>query len=132
MPGGKALAVATFVATLAVVAGLATTAAGSAGAAQFRRCSPVAGKAPSGGFDRATVLVVAGKLDCEKSRLQIFKALSATRYEGRQIAGWTCSSTARAGSGHLYGATCTREGDEREAVRSTVPRPCHSCSSTRD
>jgi hypothetical protein len=93
MPRGKALAVATFVAAFAVVA---------------------------------------GKLDCEKSRRQISKALSATRYEGRQIAGWTCSSTARTGSGHLYGATCTREGDEREAVRSTIPRPCHSCSSIRD
>jgi hypothetical protein len=105
---------------------------GSANAAQSRRCSPVVGRAPSGGFDRATVLVVAGKIDCEKSRRQIWNALSAKSYANRQIGGWTCSSTGRVGSGHLYGATCVREGAEREAVRSTTPKPCHSCSSIRN
>jgi hypothetical protein len=101
-------------------------------AAQFKRCSPVVGHAPGGGFDTADVLVVAGKQDCEKSRHAIWNALSAKPYEDRVIGGWTCSSTGRRGSGHLYGASCVREGEEREAVRSAIPTPCHSCSSIRE
>jgi hypothetical protein len=101
-------------------------------AAQFKRCSPVVAHAPGGGFDRAAVLVVSGKQDCEKSRRAISGALSSSRYNDRVIGGWTCFSTARAGSGHLYGASCVRESEEREAVRSTTPRPCHSCSKVRD
>jgi hypothetical protein len=105
--------------------------AAPASAGQYRRCAPVVGRAP-GGFDRATVLVVAGKVDCEKSRHAIWNALSGKRYADRDIQGWTCSSTARVSSGHLFGATCVREDGEREAVRSTTPRPCPSCSSIRE
>jgi hypothetical protein len=101
-------------------------------AAQFKRCSPVVGRAPGGGFDTADVLVVAGKQDCEKSRHAVWSALSAKPYKDRVIGGWTCSSTGRRGSGHLYGASCVREGEEREAVRSATPRPCHSCSPIRE
>jgi hypothetical protein len=132
MSGPKAVMAAALVALFAVVAAWATAGAGGAAAAQYRRCSPVAAKSPAGGFDSAAVLVVAGKIDCEKSRREIFKALSATSYKGRQIAGWTCSSTARAGSGHLYGATCSREEGEREVVRSTTPKPCSSCTKPRE
>ena len=131
--GVRLIALVGALALLAVIA--AGPGTGGAQALRSRYCSPVVVKAPGGGFDSAAVLVTAGKVDCEKSRKLIGKALSPQPYSERQIAGWTCSTTTRASSGHLYGAGCALEsgqGGEREAVRSTTPRPCPSCKSARD
>ena len=96
-----------------------------------RRCSPVVtGAGP--GFTQATVLIVTGRTDCEKSRKVIFRALSTTRYESRAINGWHCASSARGGSG-VYGARCTTEGEKgEEAIKSTLPQRCPGCHKARD
>ena len=130
-PAGVGLALLLFL----VAAAWLAAGAGNADAHGSRRCAPVVVKAPGGGFDSAAVLIVAGKTDCEKSRRLISKALSAARFEDRQIAGWSCSTTARVSSGHVFGASCVLESGpngEREAVRSTTPRPCPGCKSVRD
>ena len=50
--------------------------------AAARHCSPVVtGAGP--GFTQASVLIVTGRTDCEKSRKVIFKALSTTSYASR-------------------------------------------------
>jgi hypothetical protein len=96
-----------------------------------RRCSPVVtGAGP--GFTQATVLIVTGRTDCEKSRKVIFRALSTTRYESKSIDGWHCASAAKGGSG-VYGARCTTEGEKgEEAIKSTLPQRCPGCHKARD
>jgi hypothetical protein len=103
-------------------------------AAATKHCAPVVTKSPGGGFDTATVLVEAGRVDCEKARKVLFSAISKSSYKNRQIQGWTCSSTSRASSSQPYGAKCNRElpGEPRDVVASTQPRPCSSCHSIRD
>ena len=96
-----------------------------------RRCAPVV-TAAGPGFTQASVLIVSGRVDCEKSRKAIFRALSTTPYESRTIEGWNCRSSARGGSG-VYGARCTREGEKgEEVIKSTLPRRCPACHKTRD
>lgn len=101
--------------------------------AAFSSCAPVVVKA--GGFYSARVTVVSGRTDCEKARRQIYKAISPTRYSDREINGWTCSSTTRAGSGP-FGAKCAKEAassrEPREVIQSAQPRLCGGCSSTRN
>ena len=99
--------------------------------AAARHCSPVVtGAGP--GFTQASVLIVTGRTDCEKSRKVIFKALSTSPYASRLVNGWNCASTARGGSG-VYGARCTTEGEKgEEVIKSTLPRPCPSCHKPRD
>jgi hypothetical protein len=96
-----------------------------------RRCAPVV-TAVGPGFTQASVLIVTGRVDCEKSRKAIFRALSTTPYESRTIEGWNCRSSARGGSG-VYGARCTREGEKgEEVIKSTLPQRCPACHKTRD
>jgi hypothetical protein len=96
-----------------------------------RRCAPVV-TAAGPGFTQASVLIVTGRVDCEKSRKAIFRALSTTPYESRTIEGWHCRSSARGGSG-VYGARCTREGEKgEEVIKSTLPQRCPGCHKTRD
>lgn len=101
--------------------------------AAFKSCAPVVVKA--GGFYTARVMVVSGRTDCEKARLEIYAAISPTRYSGREVNGWTCSTTSKAGSGP-FGAKCAKEADSykepREVIQSTQPRPCGDCHSIRD
>jgi hypothetical protein len=99
--------------------------------AASRRCSPVVtGLGP--GFTRASVLIVTGRVDCEKSRQVIFKALSKATYEDKGIEGWACRSTNRGPSG-VYGARCTTEGEKgEEVIKSTLPQRCPGCHKTRD
>ena len=59
--------------------------------AASRRCAPVV-TAAGPGFTQASVLIVSGRVDCEKSRKAIFRALSTTPYESRPIEGWDCRS----------------------------------------
>ena len=99
--------------------------------AAIRRCAPVV-TAAGPGFSQASVLIVSGRVDCEKSRKAIFRALSTTPYESRTIEGWNCRSSARGGSG-VYGARCTRQGEkDEEVIRSTLPQRCSACHKTRD
>jgi hypothetical protein len=107
---------------------------GTERAAATKHCAPVVTKSPGGGFDTATVLVEAGRVDCEKARKVLFSAISKSSYKNRQIQGWTCSSTSRASSSQPYGAKCNRElpGEPRDVVASTQPRPCSDCHSIRD
>jgi hypothetical protein len=99
--------------------------------AASRRCAPVV-TAAGPGFTQASVLIVSGRVDCEKSRKAIFKALSTTPYKSRTVEGWDCSSSARGGSG-VYGARCTREGEKgEETIKSTLPQRCPACHKTRD
>ena len=96
-----------------------------------RHCAPVV-TAAGPGFTQASVLIVSGRVDCEKSRKAIFRALSTTPYESRAIEGWDCSSSARGGSG-VYGARCTREGEKgEEVIKSSLPQRCPACHKTRD
>jgi hypothetical protein len=112
---------------LGAVACLQATEAGAAG----RRCAPVV-TAAGPGFTQASVLIVSGRVDCEKSRKAIFRALSTAPYESRTIEGWDCGSSARGGSG-VYGARCTREGEKgEEVIKSTLPQRCPACHKTRD
>jgi hypothetical protein len=99
--------------------------------AASRRCAPVVTNAGPG-FTMASVLIVSGRVDCEKSRRVIFKALSTAPYESRRIEGWDCGSSARGGSG-VYGARCTREGEKgEEVIKSTRPQRCPGCHKVRD
>lgn len=99
--------------------------------AASRRCAPVV-TAAGPGFTQASVLIVSGRVDCEKSRRAVFKALSTTPYESRMIEGWDCRSSARGGNG-VYGARCTREGEKgEEVIKSTRPQRCPGCHKTRD
>ena len=99
--------------------------------AASRRCAPVV-TAAGPGFTQASVLIVSGRVDCEKSRKAIFRALSTTPYRSRTIEGWDCGSSARAGSG-VYGARCTREGEKgEEVIKSTLPQRCPACHKIRD
>jgi hypothetical protein len=112
---------------LAALACLQATESDAAG----RRCAPVV-TAAGPGFTQASVLIVSGRVDCEKARKAIFKALSTTPYESRRIEGWDCKSSARGGSG-VYGARCTREGEKgEEVIKSTLPQRCPTCHKTRD
>ena len=96
-----------------------------------RRCAPVV-TAAGPGFTQASVLIVSGRVDCEKSRKVIFKALSTTRYKSRTIEGWRCRSSAKGGSG-VYGARCTMQGEkDEEVIKSTLPQRCPACHKTRD
>jgi hypothetical protein len=96
-----------------------------------RRCAPVV-SAAGPGLTKASVLIVSGRVDCEKSRKVIFKALSTAPYERRQLKGWDCTSTAEGGSG-VFGALCTAEGEKgEEVIRSTLPQRCPGCSKLRD
>jgi hypothetical protein len=96
-----------------------------------RRCAPVV-SAEGPGLTKASVLIVSGRVDCEKSREVIFKALSVTPYERLQLKGWDCTSTAEGGSG-VFGARCTAEGEKgEEVIRSTLPRRCSGCNKLRD
>lgn len=107
---------------------------GTERAAAIKHCAPVVTKSPGGGFDTATVLIEAGRTDCEKARRVLFSAISESSYKNRQIQGWTCSSTSRASSSRPYGAKCYRElpGEPRDVVATTQPRPCGSCHSIRN
>jgi hypothetical protein len=99
--------------------------------AAARRCAPVV-TAAGPGFTQASVLIVNGRVDCEKSRKAIFKALSTTPYRSRTIEGWNCRSTAKGGSG-VYGARCTRRGEkDEEVIKSSLPQRCPACHKTRD
>ena len=112
-----------------LVLGLTPAAGGTSSAA--RRCSPVV-TAAGPGLTQATVLIVAGRTDCEKSRKVIFRALSTTRYESKTINGWDCASAAKGGSG-VFGARCTTEGEKgEEVIKSTLPQRCPGCHKTRD
>ena len=114
---------------LALGAGVWLQAADSEAAG--RRCAPVV-TAAGPGFTQASVLIVTGRVDCEKSRKAIFRALSTTFFESRTIEGWNCGSSARGGSG-VYGARCTREGEKgEEVIKSTLPQRCPTCHKTRD
>jgi hypothetical protein len=85
------------------------------------------------GFTKASVLIVAGRVDCEKSRKVIWQALSPKRYKHRRIAGWDCASTARASASGLFGASCEAEGERgREVIKSTTPHRCPDCDSVRN
>jgi hypothetical protein len=96
-----------------------------------RYCSPVVTVAGPG-FTQASVLIVTGRTDCEKSRKVVFRALSTIPYESRAINGWQCASAAKGGSG-VYGARCTTEGEKgEEVIKSTLPRPCPGCHKPRD
>jgi hypothetical protein len=94
-------------------------------------CAPVVtGAGP--GFSQATVLIVTGRTDCEKSRKVIYAALSTVSYKSKPVNGWYCASTARGDSG-VYGARCTTEGEKGEVViKSTIPQRCPGCHKTRD
>jgi len=95
-----------------------------------RRCSPVV-TAVGPGFAKAFVLILTGRVDCEKSREVIFKALSTSPYEEKQIKAWDCRSTDRGGSG-VYGARCATQGErDEELIRSTIPRRCPACRKIR-
>jgi hypothetical protein len=99
--------------------------------AASRRCAPVVTNAGPG-FTMASVLIVSGRVDCEKSRRVIFKALSTVAYESRRIEGWDCGSSAKGGTG-VYGARCTREGEKgEEVIKSTLPQRCPGCHKVRD
>ena len=112
-------------ALLALLVGLSFEAETSAAA---RHCAPVVTNAGPG-LTKATVIIVDGRVDCEKSRKVIFKALSATSYKHRTINGWDCESTKRASASQLFGARCTTEGDvEIETIKSTVPHRCPDCN----
>jgi hypothetical protein len=120
---------AAFLCALALVAGAWLQATESDAAS--RRCAPVV-TAAGPGFTQAAVVIVSGRVDCEKSRKAIFRALSTTPYESRRIEGWDCRSSARGSSG-VYGARCTREGEKgEEVIKSTLPRRCPGCHKTRD
>lgn len=112
---------------LAAIACLQATESDAAG----RRCAPVV-TAAGPGFTQASVLIVSGRVDCEKSRKAIFRALSTTPYMGRAIEGWSCRSSGRGGSG-VYGARCTKQGEKgEEVIKSTLPQRCPNCHKTRD
>ena len=99
--------------------------------ASGRHCSPVVTNAGPG-YNKATVLIVTGRTDCEKSRKVVYKALSTSRYEHHQIGGWDCSSTSKGPSG-VYGARCSTEGEIGvEVIKSTLPKRCPGCHKTRD
>lgn len=99
--------------------------------AASRRCAPVV-TAAGPGFTQASVLIVSGRADCEKSRKVVFRALSTTAYRSRTIEGWHCRSSAKGGSG-VYGARCTRQGEKgEEVIKSTLPQRCPACHKTRD
>lgn len=118
---------------VAVAGGLAAVAllGPAAVPAGGRHCSPVVTNLGPG-YSKATVLIVTGRTDCEKSRRVIFKALSLTGYGHRQIEGWDCSSTGAGGTG-VHGASCTTEGEKgEERIRSTVPQRCPGCDKVKD
>jgi hypothetical protein len=99
--------------------------------AAARHCAPVVTSAGPG-FTKASVLIVSGRVDCQKSRKVIFKALSTIAYESTQVNGWNCKSTSKGGSG-VYGARCTAEGEKgEEVIKSTVPQRCPGCDNIRD
>jgi hypothetical protein len=99
--------------------------------AAARHCAPVVTNVGPG-FTKASVLIVSGRVDCQKSRKVIFRALSTTAYESTQINGWNCKSASKGGSG-VYGARCTTEGEKgEEVIKSTVPERCPGCDNIRD
>jgi hypothetical protein len=99
--------------------------------AAARHCAPVVTSAGHG-FTQASVLIVTGRTDCEKSRKVIYKALSTTSYGSKRINGWDCASTSKGSSG-VFGARCTTEGEKgAEVIKSSVPKPCPGCHKTRD
>jgi hypothetical protein len=100
-------------------------------AAGSKHCSLVVTKAGDTKYSKALVLILEGKVDCEKARKAIFSALSATKYSSRQIGGWTCRSTNRAAPSGPYGAECVKE-NPYEVIKSTTPQPCQSCTHIRD
>ena len=114
-----------------LIAGVGSGLHAAGAEAANRRCAPVV-TSLGPGFTKASVLIVTGRVDCEKSRRVIFKALSTAPYEGKEIAGWDCRSTRRGGSG-VYGARCTTEGEKgEELIKSTLPRRCPGCHKIRD
>ena len=114
---------------LLAVAGGACLRPAESGAASLRCAPVVTGAGP--GLTKAWVWIVSGRVDCEKSREVIFKALSTSPYEEMQIKGWACKSTDRGGSG-VWGARCTRDGERgEEVIRSTLPRRCPRCRKIR-
>jgi hypothetical protein len=115
--------------TLVVIGLSAGLQAGESAAA--RRCAPVVTKTGPG-LTQASVLIVTGRADCEKSRKVIFEALSTVFYKNRLVKGWHCASTDKGRSG-VYGAQCTNEGEKgEEVIRSTVPQRCPGCDKPRD
>lgn len=117
-------------AALGLLAGFAHQ-SGSAEASGLRYCSPVVTNAGPG-YSKASFYILTGRTDCEKARKVIWQALSVTSYKQRQIQGWSCASTSRAGSSGLYGARCERDGpDEYEAIKSAVPHRCPDCDGIR-
>ena len=96
-----------------------------------RRCAPVVTKTGPG-YTQASVLIVDGRVDCEKSRKVIYEALSTSSYKSKTINGWDCESTQKGRSG-VFGARCTTEGEkELETIKSTVPQRCPGCDGIRD
>ena len=99
--------------------------------AAARRCAPIV-TTTGPGFTQASVLIVTGRTDCEKSRKVISAALSTTSYKKKLVNGWQCASTAKGRSG-VYGARCTTEGEKgEEVIKSTVPQRCPGCDKARD
>jgi hypothetical protein len=95
-----------------------------------RHCAQIISRVGPG-YTKATVLIVSGRVDCEKSRRVIYKALSGKRYGKRRIAGWSCTST-RPGRSGVFGARCESEGYVgREVIKSSVPQRCPGCHGTR-
>jgi hypothetical protein len=118
------------VVALALAAGLSQQ-PGSSAASGLRYCSPVVTNTGPG-YSKASVYILTGRTDCEKARPVIWQALSPSSYKKRQIAGWSCASTSRAGKADLYGARCERNGpEEYEAIKSTVPHRCGDCDGIR-
>lgn len=117
-------------AALAVLAGLWYQ-PGSSEASGLRYCSPVVTNAGPG-YSEASVYILSGRTDCEKSRKVIWQALSATPYGQRQIQGWSCATTDRASKSDLYGVRCEMSGEEEhEAIKSTLPHRCPDCHGIR-
>jgi hypothetical protein len=99
--------------------------------ASVRHCAPVVSKTGPG-FTKASVVIVTGRVDCQKSRKVIFEALSTASYKSKQINGWDCQSTGKGGSG-VYGARCSTQGEKgEEVIKSTVPEHCGGCDNIRD
>lgn len=98
----------------------------------LRYCSPIVTNAGPG-YSKASLYIISGRTDCEKSRKVIAQALSPSSYKQRRIQGWDCASTTRAGHSELFGARCEMYGEEeREVIKSTVPHRCPDCHGVRD
>lgn len=92
-------------------------------------CAPIVRKYNNGTFYKARVSIVQGQPSCAEARDLLWAGMRWTLVVNRD--GWECHP--RNLETVFQGQKCTRDepGGERQAIQSSVPRPCPKCTGTR-